>query len=443
MEKRKTLPTACPSTRFPLSHRPCYCGRGSDNEGMRDTDLYATLLGLKTPWEVTRVELKIDAGEVHVHVNHGDHAWQCPECERVSPLNDHQDERVWRHLDTMQYTTLLHARPPRVNCSEHGVRAVRLPWADPKSRFTLLFETFAIQVLLQTSVQAAARLLRLSWDEAFGIQRRAVDRGLRRKEHRPPAYIGIDEKAFRAGQGSYMTLICDLMRGTVEWVAEDRKAEAVTKYLDQFTDDQLAKILGFAVDMWRAYTKALNQKIPDAESKIIYDRFHVMQEINEALDMIRKMESRELLKEGDETLKGSKYLWLRSHENVPSSLRLRFAALRRLKLKTARAWAIKESLRHLWDFRLPSRALAFWKRWYYWATHSQLQPIIRAAAKLKKHEAKILNYFIHRITNSMSESINGRIERLKRIANGFRNKDNFRIAILFRHGGLNLLPVTH
>jgi transposase len=410
---------------------------------MRDTELYATLLGLRSPWKVSAVELKIDTGEVHVHVDHGRHEWLCPECERVSPLHDHQAERTWRHLDTMQYTTLLHARPPRVNCSEHGIRLVRLPWADPKARFTLLFERFAIQVLLQASVDAAAKLLRLSWDEAWGIKHRAVERGLRKKEHQPPTYIGIDEKAFRAGQASYMTLICNLQTGHVEWVGDDRKAATVAAYFARFTDAQLATIEGFAMDMWRAYTKAVMAVIPGAEGKIIYDRFHIMQEMNEALDATRKAEHRQLMGAGEQTLKGSKYLWLRSHENVPARQRKAFAALRRLKLKTARAWAIKESLRHLWDYRLPSRARAYWKSWYNWATHSQLPAVITAAKKLKKHEAKILNYFTHRITNSMSESINGRVERLKRIANGFRNKDNFKTAILFHHGGLDLLPATH
>jgi transposase len=410
---------------------------------VRDTDLYATLLGLKTPWQVTAVELKMAAGEVHVHVDHVECAWNCPDCGEVSPLYDHQEQRTWRHLDTMQYTTLLHARPPRVNCSEHGVRTVRLPWADPKARFTLLFERFAIEVLLQTSVQAAAKLLRLSWDEAWGIKERAVARGLQRKEVRPPVYIGIDEKAFRAGQASYVTLICDLYRGNVEWVGDGRTAATVGAYFAQFTDAQLAKIEGFAMDMWRAYTKAVTAQIPDSADKIIYDRFHVMQEVNEALDQIRKAEHRTLMSAGDATLAGSKYLWLWNRQNVPRVRKKHFEAVRRLKLKTARAWAIKESLRKLWTYRLPSRARAYWKAWYNWASHSQLPPLIRAARKLRKHEAKILNYFVHRITNSMSESINGRVERLKRIANGFRSKTNFKTAILFHHGGLDLLPATH
>lgn len=409
---------------------------------MNDKDLYATLLGLKTPWRVTNVDLKLEELEVHVFVEHDDHEWECPVCGSECGLYDHQPERTWRHLDTMQYTTMLHAAPPRIRCPEHGVKVARLPWAERNSRFTLLFERFAIDVLKMASVEAAAKLLKLSWDEAWRIKSRAVERGLDRKDKHPPTYVGIDEKSFSIGH-SYMTVLCDLETGYVEWVAEDRTAASVLEYLDQFTDMQLAKIEGFAVDMWRAYGKAIRMRFEDAESKIIYDRFHVMQEINKALDQVRKAEHRELRSSGDESLKGTKYLWLRSRENVSHARRRAFKNLRDINLKTSRAWAIKETLRHLWDFKTLTRATIFWKKWYFWASHSKLPAVVKAAKKLRKHEHRILNYFSHRITNSLAEAINGQIERLKRIATGFRNKNNFRTAILFHHGGLDLYPETH
>lgn len=437
MEKRKTPPTRPP--RFPLSHRLCR----RDTHRMHDTDLYGKLLGLEKPWHVANVELKLDELQVHVYVDHETTSWTCPECGESCALYDHQDERVWRHLDTMQYTTLLHARPPRVKCVAHGIRAARLPWADSKARFTLLFERFAIDVLRMASVAAAAKLLRLSWSEAWGIKRRAVERGIRRKANVPPSYIGIDEKAFRAGQAAYVTVVCDLNRGTVEWVGRDRTAATVGEYFDQFTNAQLERIDGFAMDMWRPYAKAVRDRIPGADGKIIYDRFHAMKVVQEALDLVRKAENRVLIETGNDTLKGSKYLWLASRENIPAHRRREFAALKSMQLKTARAWAMKESLRHLWDFRTPSRALAWWNCWYYWVTHSRIPYMVRAAKKLKKHQTRLLNYFIHRITNSMAESLNGQIERLKRVASGFRNQQNFRTAILFHHGGLDLYPVTH
>jgi transposase len=115
-----------------------------------------------------------------------------------------------------------------------------------------------------------------------------------------------------------------------------------------------------------------------------------------------------------------------------------------LKLRTARAWAIKELLRQLWDYKTLRFARAFWKRWYMWASHSKLPAVVKAARKLRRHEHRILNYFSHRITNSMAESLNAQIERIKRLACGFRNRENFRIAVLFRLGGLSLYPdITH
>lgn len=410
---------------------------------MHDTDLYERLLGLKSPWRVADVELKLETREVHVYVEHHDHVWRCPECEVECSLYDHQEERMWRHLDTMQYVTLLHAKPPRVRCEQHGVKTVRLPWADPKSRFTLLFERFAIELLLATDVKAASQLLRLSWDQAWNIKSRAVTRGLARKKQVPPRYVGIDEKAFGGGHNNFMTVICDLEHARVEWMGDDRKAETAKAYFDQFTEEALNLVEAVAMDMWRPFAKAVNEVLGGAESKIVYDRFHVMREITRALDETRKAEHRQLQRQGDDTLKSTKYLWLRNQENLSDTSRKEFSGLRKASLKTARAWAIKELLRDLWSYRSARHARAFWKRWYNWASHSKLTHVIKAAQKLRKHEHRILNYFRHRITNSVAEALNGQIERAKRMAYGFRNRENFRIAVLFRLGGLDLYPATH
>jgi transposase len=208
---------------------------------MRDTELYRQLLGLNSPWRVERVELMLEKQQVHVWVEHGEERWECPECGEPGPLYDHSEERVWRHLDTMQYTTLLHARPPRVSCDEHGVRQVALPWAEPKGRFTMLFECFAIGVLRELGVAGAQRLLRISRDEAWQIEQRAVERGLARKKEEIPELLGIDEKAWRKGQDSYLSLLCDLDEGNVEWIGDDRKAETLGEYFGRFTLEQTSE----------------------------------------------------------------------------------------------------------------------------------------------------------------------------------------------------------
>lgn len=418
--------------------------RGADdNRSMHDTDLYSRLLGLSEPWYVDRVELALWKGEVHVWVEHGEHQWRCPECEQACPVYDHSVERLWRHLDTMQYTTLVHARPPRVECAEHGVRQVRLPWSEPKSRFTLLFESFAIAVLREMGVAGSQRVLRLSRDEVWAIQQRAVKRGLARKELKIPEFIGIDEKAYAKGQDSYMTIISDLVLGHVEWIGDDRKAETLGNYLTQFDMAQREAVQAVAMDMWKAYALAIRTHIPDADRKIVYDRFHAMQEVTEAVDRVRKRENQVLTKGDDHRLKGTKYFWLRNLGNVSHRHRRWFAALRRMNLKTARAWQIKEMLRRFWSLTTERGAIRFWRSWFFWATHSRLQPVIAAARKLHRHVGYLINYFRHRITNAQAESLNGRIEKIKRQAHGFRNLENFKTAILFHLGNLDLYPGTH
>ena len=148
---------------------------------MQDRELYRQILGIESPWKVVRVELRRADGEVHVFLEHDEQVrWPCRQCSAVCALHDHQPERRWRHLDTCQYRTILHARPPRSDCSEHGPRVVRLPWAEASSRFTALFEALAISWLKEASQQGIAELLALSWDEIHGILERAVQRGLER-----------------------------------------------------------------------------------------------------------------------------------------------------------------------------------------------------------------------------------------------------------------------
>jgi transposase len=142
-----------------------------------------------------------------------------PECGALCSLYDHQPTLAWRHLDTCQYQTILHADPPRSNCKEHGPRAVKLPWAEQRSRFTLLFERLAIYWLGAASQKAVAKNLKQSWDEIHGIMERAVERGLARRESELLEYIGVDEKAFRKGQ-DYLTIVNDLNRGRVLYVVD-------------------------------------------------------------------------------------------------------------------------------------------------------------------------------------------------------------------------------
>jgi len=407
---------------------------------MHDTALYEYLLGLQAPWIVSRVELDVQRRQVDVWAEHAQGIqWTCPECTEPMSLYDHAEERVWRHLDSCQYRTYLHARIPRVQCTAHGVVQVQVPWAEPKARFTRLFERLAIDVLRECSVTGATQILGLSWDEAWHLMERAVARGQARKTPRVIPHLGVDEKAIAKGH-RYLTLVCNLAAGTVEYVGAERRQESLATYYQGLSAEQRRGIEAVAMDMWEPYIQATRAHVPAADDKIVFDRFHIMTYLSQAVDTVRKQEHRERLAQGDETLKGTKYLWLYSRENVPVSRRPEFNALRRLELKVGRAWAIKEALRGLWHYRYPAAAHRFWRRWYFWATHSRLKPIQEAAATLKRHLTNILTYCRHRITNAVTEGLNSKIQAIKKLACGFRNFAHFKTVIYFHCGGLDLYP---
>jgi transposase len=409
---------------------------------MQDHELYRRILGIESPWRVERVELKLEAGEVHVYLGHGEQGeWPCPECGGLCGLYDHQAERQWRHLDTCQYETILHASPPRSECGEHGVRVVRLPWAEPSSRFTALFEALAIEWLKASSQKAVAELLRLSWEEMHGIMERAVQRGLERRQAEPVGQIGVDEKAFRKGH-NYLTLVNDLERSRVLYVAEERKQSSLDGFWGTLTKEQMESIEAVAMDMWDPFIASVEAHLKDAAKKIVFDKFHVAQHLGEAVDRVRRKEHKTLKAAGDDRLTGTRYDWLRSRAAMEPKDRRAFDELRKSGLETARAWALKETAMALYSYAYERPARKHFRWWWNWAVRSRLRPMLEVARMLKRRFENIITYLRHRITNAASESINAKIQWVKYTARGFRNKQNFIHAIYFHCGGLDMAPLS-
>ncbi len=235
-------------------------------------------------------------------------------------------------------------------------------------------------------------------------------------------------------------MVSDLDAGTVEYIADERRQASLDGYFEKFSAEQLHGIAAVAMDMWEPFASSVRAHLDDAEDEIVFDRYHLMRYLTTAVDTVRKQENRVLAAAGDKSLAGWKYLWLYSEENLPSRHHDRFAALRAGDLKTARAWAIKESLRHLWSYRRRGWGAKHFRRWYFWATHCRLTPILEAARTLKRHEAGLLSYFSHRITNAGAEGLNSRIQAIRVSARGYRNREHFKTAIYFHPGGLQLHP---
>ena len=399
---------------------------------------YARLLGLDDSWRVESATLELDKKRVAIRLLHAGGRVTCPECGAACGLADHAPERQWRHLDTMQFATEIVARLPRTRCPQHGVKTIAAPWAGRHSRFTLLFEAFAVEVLQACrTVGAAADLLGLSWDQLQTIMDRAVTRGLARRDPAPIKHLGLDEKSFGKGH-DYITVMTDIDGSRVLEVVPERTREAAETVLNTLSDEQRGAVEAVAADMLAAYAWAVAARTPQAD--LVHDNFHVSKHLGEAVDQVRRAENKALRAAGDDTLKGTRYLWLHARSNLTRAERRTFDALRKESMKTARAWALKEEFRWFWRYLRRDSAAGFFTRWHGWAARCRLAPMKRKAKMLRRHLPGLLNYFRHRITNAVAEGFNSAIQALRHAARGFRNFANYRTRILFFCGRLDLKP---
>jgi transposase len=408
---------------------------------MRDRELYGTLLGIEPPWEVTDVTMDVaeEAITVRVELRPGAHL-PCPACGREDCSILDRRERTWRHLDTCRFKTFIAAPLPRTQCPACGVKTVAPPWAQEYSRFTMLFERFAIDALQEMSKVGACKLLGITWDEAAGIVDRAVARGLAQRDLSGLRRIGIDEKQVFHGH-RYITVVSDLETSTVVWMGEDRTEATLDGFFASLPKEVLNQIECITMDMWEPYYASCRKWIPDFEAKIVLDRFPIDRHLNGAVDTVRKEEHRALSEEGIDLLAKTKWDWLYHPENLPEKREARFEETRQYDLKTVRAHALKENFRWFWTYAYVANARKFFRGWYFWATHSRLAPVIKVAKMLHRHLARILTYFRFGVTNATAEGLNNKIQKIKEKAYGFRNLRNFMNAIYFHCGGLNLYPL--
>ena len=402
---------------------------------MQDKELFFQLIGLEKPWEITDISVDYQLFEVHITVSFPKkEKAPCPLCETIASQYDHCPERSWRHLDTMQFKTFIHSSVPRIDCPTHGVQAITVPWSEKHSRFTSFFERLAIDFLRSAQNQTSAqKLLHLSWEEVHHIQEKAVKRGLHRRVDLPLTHLGVDEKNFKKNH-SYVTLTNTLDRSRVLDVAPDRKEASLSALFDTMTSSLKKSIQAVAVDRWDPFLSAIKTHLPQAG--IVHDKFHVIRHLLQGVDNVRKQEA----KTHHGLLKGTKYLWLKNPKNWTPWQVDQYDALKTRELTTGKAWAYKELFQEFFSCDHEEAGRNFFSKWYEEVIQSGLKPLIAVAKMFKAHLSHIVSFLTHRITNAVAEGINSKIQQIKSSARGFRNFHNYRMAILFHCGGLNLYP---
>ena len=401
------------------------------------------LLGLGSPWEILEIEQDRPNQTAKIHVQLPPTIQLCcPKCGKKCPGYDHR-KRKWRHTKICDYRTVVVANVPRVHCPEHGVITISVPWADAQVQYTRQFEAHVIDLLHDaTSHHAVAKRTGVSWTMISNIVDRAVERGIARKEQEKVEHICVDEIASKKGH-NYVTIVSDPVRGKVLHVAQGRKIKSLVSYYNTCSTEQLDALKSVSMDMWPAYIRATQSCVPNADQKIAFDHFHVTKYIIGGVDTVRKQENAILKKEGILDLVGTKYDWLTNQENMSAKQKKRFYRLKTSSLKTARAWAMKEMNKKLWNYRSRTWARKGWMRWLGWLDRSRLDPMKKVSKTIKNHLWGIMNAIILNVNNGPAESMNSRIKAIKVRARGFRNQERFANAIYFHLGGLDLYPVGY
>lgn len=402
---------------------------------------FQLLLQLPEPWYIAGIEIDPEGEAMHVRIDYRDGAsLVCAQCGAASEVYDRAAERTWRHLDLWQCKTWLHCRLPRVRCAQHGIRQVSTPWAEPGSRLSAAFEARVIETVLACrTVKAACALLRLKWDRVNAVMERAVERGMARRGEETMPYLAVDEKAI-AKRHRYATVLYDLQNSRVVEVANERRIDSLAGLFEGLTADQREGVQAVSMDMWHPFVAATTASLPEGASKIVHDRFHVMQYANKAVNTVRIRESRALAKQDNPILKGSRQLWLFGEENVPVKRQEAFDVLKNADLETARAWSAKETLRHTWAQPSVDAARTHALAWIGHVQATLPGPMLNFALMVKDKLEPIIRYCQHPITSGKAEGINSQLMAIQRSARGFKSHRSFRIAALFHCGGLDLYP---
>ena len=403
---------------------------------------YAALLGIGDEWTVADVSLDVGGRRIDIYLEYAKKAAICPECGELAGVHDRLAERCWRHLDTMQFVTMVHARTPRVACPKHGVKVIELPWASKNSRFSLLFEAFAIDVLKASrSVADAQGLLRLSWYRTHQIMAAAVKRGMARRDADGISFIGMDEKSFRHGKkaNDFACVMTDIEGRRILEVGRGRSEEGAKQLIEKSLNPvQQYMVCGVAMDMSAPFEKAVRELLPCAD--VVFDKFHVEKHLNEGVDSTRKQENGWLLKRDDKRLAKAKYIWLKGFEHLSEAEEAKRQDVMRAALQTGKAWGFKEMFGSFWRSVDKRFAQANFTFWHEQVLKSGIEPMIKVAKTLKRHLYGLLSWFDCMIDNALTEGFNSTIQSLKASARGFRNFENFRTVILFFCGKLDLRP---
>jgi len=420
---------------------------------MDNTTLFTAALQLEYPWKVTDVEFlpdedKPDKMTLHITVgfekgakfifyNEDGSVWADENGNPIECTAHDTVDRTWRHLNFFQYETYIHAKMPKVSDGQGHCPTVQAPWARKNSGFTLLFESWVLELAKHVPVAAIARLVGEHDGRLWRIIKHYVDEARKLKDYSAVTSIGMDETS-RKGH-NYITVVVDLKERNVIFATEGKDHTTVDQFVKDFEthNGNPDNIKIVTCDMSLGFRKGVADNFHNSQT--IIDKFHVIKHANEAVDAVRKAESKE-----NPILKKTKYLWLKNEGNLTDKqLEWKHELMKASKhLKTGRAYSMRVELQDIYDQAYDRQtAEARLSKLCTWMMHSRLAEMKKLCGLIKDHWTEILNYFDYKFTNAILEGMNSIIQNVKRRARGFRNTEYFKTMIYLNCSDLDIEAV--
>lgn len=360
----------------------------------------------------------------------------CGNCSRrTRKIHSRQKTRQWRDLRVRDQTLVLRYAPRRVRCPACGPRVEHVPWAHRWQRVTRALSLALAELSRKLTWKETATHFGVNWKTVAVAVKRAVEWGLKHRPWKPLHIIGIDEVSRRKGQ-RYLTLVYDLVRRRLVWIGEDRDTRTMEKFFAWLGPRRGRSIQVVCCDMWAIYMEAVQTKLPWAT--LVFDRFHVVQHLNRAVDEVRRQTWRELRGEERIAFKKTRWLWLKNPWNLRSKERRRLSVLCRINQPIVRAYYLKEAFQRFWDYRREGWAFPYLQQWLWWASHSRLEPFKQFARMIREHIVGILAWTRLRVSNGALEGMNNKVKIISHRAYGFRKTDTYITAIWHGCGDLPL-----
>jgi transposase len=398
------------------------------------TSLFKRALNLESPWTVKRVDFNEQQKTLNISLDFPRGSlFPCPRCATPSKAYDTM-EKQWRHLNFFQYTCYLTARVPRIECAEHGILQIEVPWSRTGADFTLLFESLAMAMVREMPVNAVSRIIGEDDNKLWRMLRYYTEEARTHENYSSVVAIGVDETSAKRGH-DYVTLVVDLDKKKTIFVAEGKDSSTIERFKEDFVTHHgvPGNITDASIDMSPAFIKGIEENFSNAV--ITFDKFHIMKILGNAVDEVRKKEVKE-----QEMLRGTKYLWLKNRVNLTDKqekMLNSIESLSRCNIKTVRAFHIRENFQLAYRESTGQGFETALKKWYFWATHSRIEPIIAAAKTIKAHWSGVVRWFTSKIDNGILEGLNSLIQAAKAKARGYRTFQNFRAIIYLITGKLD------